>query len=48
MESRTIELDGPLHYVEWDGPRDATPMLLVHGLGGSHLNRAAVGPRFAY
>jgi len=47
MESRTIELDGPLHYVEWPGPRDGAPLLLVHGLGGSYVNWATVGPRFA-
>lgn len=34
------DLGGPVHWIHWDGPADseATPMLLVHGLGGSHLN----------
>jgi len=42
--SRTIDLDGPAHYVDYGGP-DGAPMLIgVHGLGGSHLNWAAVAP----
>jgi len=45
MQSRTIDLDGPVHYLDHggSGPR----MVLVHGLGGSHVNWAAVGPLFA-
>jgi pimeloyl-ACP methyl ester carboxylesterase len=34
---RAIDLDGPVAYRVWDGPSDAT-FVLVHGLGGSHLN----------
>ncbi len=45
MESRTVDLAGPVHYVDYGG--NGSPMLLVHGLGGSHLNWAAVGPGLA-
>src|SRR6187431_232605 len=36
-ELRTIDLDGPVAYREWDGPPD-TAFVLVHGLGASHLS----------
>ena len=34
---RTIDLDGPVIYREWEGPPD-TGFVLVHGLGASHLS----------
>jgi pimeloyl-ACP methyl ester carboxylesterase len=37
-ESRTVDLAGPVHYVDFGGPDDAPTVVLVHGLGGSHLN----------
>lgn len=41
-QSRTVDLGGPVHYVDFGGPdsfRDAAAtVVLVHGLGGSHLN----------
>lgn len=39
----TIDLDGPVNYRAWDGPSDAT-FVLIHGLGGSHLNWLQVAP----
>lgn len=36
MELRIIDIDGPLHYADYGG--EGPPMILVHGLGGSHLN----------
>ena len=42
-ESRYADLDGPVHYVEWDGPAERT-FVLVHGLGGSLLSWLLVGP----
>lgn len=45
-ESRWADLDGPVHYVAWDGPAERT-FVLVHGLGGSSLSWLAVGPRLA-
>lgn len=45
MESRIIDLDGPLHYADFGGA--GRPLVFVHGLGGSHLNWLAVGPQLA-
>lgn len=47
MESRWIELDGPVHYAAWDGPSDGPTFVLVHGLGGSHANWMSVAPTLA-
>ena len=51
--SHTVDLDGPVHWVDFGGP-DAldgddqpAPVVLVHGLGGSHLNWVAVAPALA-
>jgi pimeloyl-ACP methyl ester carboxylesterase len=43
---RLADLDGPIAYREWDGPGDTT-FVLVHGLGGSHLNWIQVAPGLA-
>lgn len=45
MISRTIDLDGPLHYADFEG--EGQTIVCVHGLGGSHLNWAAVAPGLA-
>lgn len=45
-ELQTIDLDGPLRFRAWDGPSDAT-FVLIHGLGGSHLNWLQVAPELA-
>jgi pimeloyl-ACP methyl ester carboxylesterase len=37
-QSRTVDLGGPVHYVDFGGPDDGPTVVLVHGLGGSHLN----------
>ena len=37
-ESRTADLGGPVHYVDFGGPDGGSAVVLVHGLGGSHLN----------
>ena len=37
-ESRTVQLGGPVHYVDFGGADDGPAVVLVHGLGGSHLN----------
>jgi pimeloyl-ACP methyl ester carboxylesterase len=44
--SRFVDLDGDVHYIEWDGPSTRT-FVLVHGLGGSLLSWLAVGPGLA-
>jgi pimeloyl-ACP methyl ester carboxylesterase len=43
-ESRTVDLDGPVHYVDFGGPEGAPRVVLVHGLGGSHLNWDTFAP----
>jgi pimeloyl-ACP methyl ester carboxylesterase len=43
-ESRTVDLDGPVHYVDFGGNSDGPTVLLVHGLGGSHLNWDLLAP----
>ncbi len=43
--SRTADLGGPVHYVDFGGPAGAPRVVLVHGLGGSHLNWCLLGPR---
>lgn len=43
---RSVDLDGPVHFVEWEGPPGRT-FVLVHGLGGSILSWIAVAPGLA-
>jgi pimeloyl-ACP methyl ester carboxylesterase len=43
--SRTIDLGGPVHYVDYGGDREGPAVVLVHGLGGSHLNWDLLAPR---
>jgi pimeloyl-ACP methyl ester carboxylesterase len=45
MVSKTVDLDGPVHYLDFAGA--GTPLVCVHGLGGAALNWMAVGPRLA-
>lgn len=47
-ESRTVDLGGQVHYVDFGEPHarpDAPVVVLVHGLGGSHLNWVLLGQR---
>jgi pimeloyl-ACP methyl ester carboxylesterase len=43
--SRTVDLDGPVHVVDHGGNPDGPVVVLVHGLGGSHLNWDLLAPR---
>jgi len=43
---RSADVDGPIAYREWDGPGETT-FVLVHGLGGSHVNWVQVAPGLA-
>src|SRR3954453_21725844 len=36
--SRTVDLGGPVHFVDHGGRPGGATVVLVHGLGGSHLN----------
>jgi pimeloyl-ACP methyl ester carboxylesterase len=42
----SVDLDGPVIYRAWEGPPETT-FVLVHGLGGSHLNWIQVAPGLA-
>ena len=42
--SCTVDLGGPVHYVDFGGPEDGPAVVLVHGLGGSHLNWDLLAP----
>lgn len=42
--SRTIDIGGPVHYVEFGGNPAGPTLVLVHGLGGSHLNWDLIAP----
>ncbi|HEX2073974.1 MAG TPA: alpha/beta fold hydrolase [Geodermatophilus sp.] len=41
---RTVDLGGPVHYVDFGGDADGPTLVLVHGLGGSHLNWDLLAP----
>src|SRR3712207_3112155 len=43
-ESRTVDLGGPVHYIDFGGADGGPPVVLVHGLGGSHLNWDLLAP----
>lgn len=45
MITRTLDLGGPVHYMDFGGSGPA--LVLVHGLGGSHLNWMKVGEKLA-
>lgn len=45
MQSQTIDLGGPVHYLDYGG--SGPTFVCVHGLGGSHANWVSVGPRLA-
>src|SRR3954447_20202612 len=42
--SATVDWDGPVHYVDFGGNADGPTFVLVHGLGGSHLNWDLLAP----
>ena len=45
MRHRVVDLDGPVHFIDFGGSGE--PLLMVHGLGGNALNWMAVGPELA-
>ena len=43
------DLDGPVHWVDYGGPAAdedlvGVPVVMLHGLGGSHLNWVGMAP----
>jgi pimeloyl-ACP methyl ester carboxylesterase len=46
-ESQWVDLDGPVHFVDYGGPADGPLLVCVHGLAGSVVNWAAVAPVLA-
>jgi pimeloyl-ACP methyl ester carboxylesterase len=42
--SRWIDLDGPVHYLDFGGPADGPMIVCVHGLSGAAVNWAAIAP----
>ena len=42
--SRWLDLDGPVHYLDYGGPEDGPVVVCVHGLGGSAVNWSALAP----
>lgn len=40
---RFADVEGPVHFLGWDGPTDRT-FVLIHGLGGMHANWLSVAP----
>jgi pimeloyl-ACP methyl ester carboxylesterase len=45
VQSLTVDIDGPVHYADFGGSGE--PVVLIHGLGGSHLNWMAVADDLA-
>jgi pimeloyl-ACP methyl ester carboxylesterase len=45
MRHRTVNLDGPVHYLDFGG--EGNPLVMVHGLGGNAMNWLVVGPELA-
>ena len=42
--SRWIDLDGPVHYLDFGGPANGPAVVCVHGLAGSAVNWSAIAP----
>lgn len=42
--SRSVDVGGELHYVDFGGAAELGTLVLVHGLGGSHLNWDLLAP----
>lgn len=45
--SRWVDLDGPVHYLDFGGPAGGPAVVCVHGLAGSAVNWSAIAPLLA-
>lgn len=45
--SRWVDLDGPVHYLDFGGPAKGPAVVCVHGLAGAAVNWSAVAPLLA-
>jgi pimeloyl-ACP methyl ester carboxylesterase len=45
VETRIVDVDGPVHLADFGG--QGPPLVLLHGLGGSHVNWVRLGPLLA-
>jgi len=45
--SRWVDLDGPVHYLDFGGRAGGPAVVCVHGLAGSAVNWSAIGPLLA-
>lgn len=42
--SRWVDIDGPVHYLDYGGPANGPVIVAMHGLGGSAVNWSAIAP----
>jgi pimeloyl-ACP methyl ester carboxylesterase len=45
--SRWVDLDGPVHYLDFGGPASGPTVVCVHGLAGAAVNWSAIAPLLA-
>jgi pimeloyl-ACP methyl ester carboxylesterase len=45
--SRWVDLDGPVHYLDFGGPASGPAVVCVHGLAGAAVNWSAIAPLLA-
>jgi len=43
-KSLTVDIDGPVHYLDFGGPANGPVLIAVHGLGGAAVNWSAIAP----
>jgi pimeloyl-ACP methyl ester carboxylesterase len=48
MKRRTVDLQGPVFYLDFPGPASGPTFVLVHGLGGSHANWLSLAPMLSH
>lgn len=47
MEKKTVDIGGPVFYLDFSGAAKGPTFVLLHGLGGSHANWLPVAPALA-